>query len=159
MQRFLKHILLFLLITSCSKIEKPKKPDNLISKDKMVDIIVDINLINAAKGINKRVLEENQINPEAYILEKYNVDSIQFKASNNFYAYDIKAYEAIYKSAKEELEKRKAAWAVEGEALIRKEDSIRDAKRKKINPIKLDKNVLKDFNPENPLKTKDTSLR
>ncbi len=158
MQRILAHILLLLSIISCSDIDKPKKPDNLIPKDKMVEIIVDINLLNAAKGINKRVLEEHHINPEKYILEKYNVDSIQFKASNNYYAYDIKTYEAIYKSAKEALEKRKAAWAVEGEALIRKEDSIRDAKRKK-NPIKIDKNALKDFNPENPLKTNDSTLQ
>ena len=44
---------------SCNNIEKPKKPDNLISKDRMVDVITDISLMTAAKGMNKNLLEKN----------------------------------------------------------------------------------------------------
>lgn len=117
-------------MVSCNSLDKPKKPDNLIPKNKMVDIIVDISMLNAAKGSNKKVLEKNNINPEDYIYTKYNIDSLQFSESSNYYAYDVKTYEAIYLEAKKILEDRKRAWTTEEEAKRKKQDSLRKLSQK-----------------------------
>lgn len=135
-------------MVACNHVDKPKKPDNLISKSKMTKIIVDISLLNAARGIDKNLLEKNNIKPEAYIFEKYNIDSLQFSESSNYYAYDTKAYEEIYKEAKRILEERKTAWTAEEEAKRKKQDSVRKAKQdsrtlKKDSVLKANDNPLK----------------
>ena len=66
---------------------RPEKPENLISKDKMAEILYDMFIINSAKGVNRKILRNNGIDPEAYILSKYEIDSIHFAQSNAYYAY------------------------------------------------------------------------
>ena len=94
------------LLGACknNKIERPEKPENLISKDQMVDIIYDMSLISAAKGVNKKIIENRGINPEQYIYEKHEIDSLQFALSNEYYAYDIKTYQELYDRVKQKLE-------------------------------------------------------
>ena len=41
----------------CGHSDRPSKPDNLILNEKMSDIIYDEFLLNADKGINKRIVE------------------------------------------------------------------------------------------------------
>ncbi len=134
---------------SCNNIEKPKKPDNLISRERMVDVITDISLMTAAKGLNKDVLEKNAINPQNYIYEKYNIDSVQFAESNNYYAYDVKEYEEIYVEVKERLEKRKAEYKLLQEEDKKVKDSIKKIKKKERDSIKkLNINKNREFKPE-----------
>ena len=76
--------LLSLILLGCYGIEKPKKPDNLIPEDKMVDVLVEIAIVSAGKGINKRTLENKGITPVAFIYKKHNIDSLQFVNSNNY---------------------------------------------------------------------------
>lgn len=145
MTRFLVYIVVLLFVVSCNDgVTKPKKPDNLIPKSTMVDIIVDINLMNAAKGVNKRLLEEKVVNPEAYIYKKYNIDSLQFSKSSDYYAYDIKTYEAIYQQAKERLEAKKMAWEADEKARREEADSLRQAKRREKKPTRTRGNIPKD---------------
>lgn len=96
-------VILALLMVSCHSLDKPKKPKNLISKEKMANILEDVYILNAAKGTNRSILEENGINPENYILEKYDVDSLQFSKSNDYYAFDVKSYEEIVTTVKDRL--------------------------------------------------------
>jgi len=108
MQRIITYIFLILVVVvACNDINRPKKPDNLISKNKMVGIITDISLINAAKGTNKKLIEGNNINPENYVFQKYDIDSLQFAESNHYYAYDVKEYEDIYLKVKQGLQDKK----------------------------------------------------
>ena len=102
-------LLLILLIFNCSNnlIKKVNEPKNLISKSKMVDIIYDMTLISVAKGVNKSVLEKNGIIPENYIFSKYNIDSLIFAQSNEYYSYDLEIYQSIYKDVKIKLENNK----------------------------------------------------
>lgn len=146
MNRLISVILVILIMLSCNDIQKPRKPNNLISKDKMVDILADISLLNAAKGINKTLLEEKDINPQNYIYNKYNIDSIQFSESNNYYAYDVKKYEEIYLKVKERLESKKEEIKRLQEIEKKEKDSIREAKKKKRDSIKnLNLNKPRDF--------------
>lgn len=135
--------IILLLIFGCNNsIEKPKKPDNLISEVVMIDIMYDAFLLNSAKGVNKTMLENNGIFPENYIFEKYNIDSTQFANSNNYYAYDTKTYESILKRIREKIEadkkKYEAVEVLEEVERKRKADSIKEVrKREKDSVVKL----------------------
>ncbi|QFZ54010.1 DUF4296 domain-containing protein [Oceanihabitans sp. IOP_32] len=105
----------FVILTSffsCFNYDKPAKPENLISKDKMVDIILDIRLLSSATGSNKTILEKNNLEAENYVYNKHGVDSLQFALSNNYYAYFIDDYKAIYEKAQDSLERLKKQFDV-----------------------------------------------
>lgn len=101
----MKKLLVFGLITlffSCnSSVEKPK---NLIGKDKMIDILYDISLLEAIKsqningGITSKAASE-------YIYKKYKIDSMQFVNSNKYYASNIEEYKKMFEEVKERLTK------------------------------------------------------
>lgn len=102
-------ILLFIfgLCFACNKIEKPEKPEDLIDKNKMVDILFDVFVFNAAKGTDKSILEDNNVTPNIYIYKKYQIDSLQFVKSNEFYAYDIKTYEEMISKVEAKITAKK----------------------------------------------------
>lgn len=93
--KYLSTILILCMIVGCAKNNRPKKPSNLISKDQMVDVLYDVYILNAAKGTHKNILEEDGIYPQKYLFTKYNIDSLQFAKSNDYYSYDVNAYEEI----------------------------------------------------------------
>jgi hypothetical protein len=105
----LQRIIILCLVFSCNNTlnQNNKPPENLISKEKMVDIIYDMTLINVAKGVNKSILENNGIIPEQYLFNKHSIDSILFAKSNEYYSYDLKTYQTIYDNVKIKLEKNK----------------------------------------------------
>ena len=105
--RYFTIILIGLIVWSCGNSDRPEKPDNLISKDKMSDIIYDVFLLNAAKGINKQILERNGVDPQEHIYKKHKIDSLQFAKSNDYYAYDTKTYEGIMQKVKQKIEGEK----------------------------------------------------
>ena len=162
----LKYILLILIVISCKNntIDKPKKPDNLISKEKMVAIIYDISLINSAKGVNKKLIENKGIVPEDYIYKRHDIDSLQFALSNEYYSYSLETYENIYNSVKIKLEEDKKHFNTVIEAEKKVQDSIRKNSREKTDSLStreklnLKKRPIKrkSLKP-NPLKKADTS--
>lgn len=117
------------LCTACNRIEKPKKPENLIAKDKMVDILFDVFVFNAAKGTDKRILEKNNVTPDVYIYEKYQIDSLQFVKSNEYYAYDIKDYEEMINKVEAKIEAKKIFYQKEI-------DLEEERRRKRLDSIK-----------------------
>lgn len=135
---FIICIVVFLL--GCNNSDKPSKPDGLISKEKMSDILYDVFLLNAAKGINKKVLEINGVSPQDYVYKKHNIDSLQFALSNNYYAYDAKTYEVIMAKVKDRIE----AERIIVDALIEKEKKVRDSLDRKVKDSlsKVKKNLL-----------------
>ncbi len=117
------------ILGSCDKTERPKKPENLIAKDKMVNILFDVFVFNAAKGTERRSLDKHHVTPDVYIYEKYQIDSLQFVKSNEYYAYDVKAYEDIINEVEARLIAKKAVY----EAEIEKEE---DRRRERLDSIK-----------------------
>lgn len=132
-------IYISLLLMSCYNVNKPKKPENLIPKDRMVEIIIDMALFSSVKGLNKYELQQYGVMPVDYIYKKHHIDSLQFALSNEYYAYDIDEYESIYERVHDSLqalkEKYKLLETEEMEAK-RKEDSIRRSNLKKSSTIK-----------------------
>ncbi len=92
-----KTLLILIIFCSCGFVnDENLVPDNLIAEEKMVDILYDMSLISVSKGINKRILENNGMKPKKYILKKYNIDSLQFVLSNEYYSKDLERYLKIY---------------------------------------------------------------
>ncbi|AYN69407.1 DUF4296 domain-containing protein [Euzebyella marina] len=80
-------------------------PENLIGKDKMVLILKDVAIINAAKTTNVSVLRENNVDIMEYIYAKYDVDSLQFVESDKYYASLPAEYKTMYLNVEALLEK------------------------------------------------------
>ena len=118
-----------LTLMACNSIEKPKEPENLISKDKMVDILYDVFVINTAKGTSKSVLEDNGIYPEDYVFKKHEIDSLQFALSNAYYGFYLEEYESILARVEERFDTDKDRFQAkidkESEDKQRKKDSIK----------------------------------
>jgi hypothetical protein len=138
----LQRIIILCLVFSCNNTlnQNNKPPENLISKEKMVDIIYDMTLINVAKGVNKSILENNGIIPEQYLFNKHSIDSMLFAKSNEYYSYDLKTYQTIYDNVKIKLEKNKKIIIDSIEILkqISGEMSIKLIKESKKNKILID---------------------
>lgn len=105
MKKLLSIILLFLLSISCNS-NAVKKPENLIEREKMVDIIFDLSILEAAKSQKPIVLEQYQIQSNAYVYKKYQIDSLQFANSVKYYASDFENYHSIYDSVNKRIERK-----------------------------------------------------
>jgi hypothetical protein len=94
---------IFCVFLSCSEklIEKPK---DVIPKDKMVNILYDLAILNAAMNTNSRVMDEHNIKTMQYVYAKYGIDSIQFARSDVYYASLPATYEAMYSEIVTRLE-------------------------------------------------------
>ncbi|AWI24820.1 DUF4296 domain-containing protein [Flavobacterium pallidum] len=95
-----------LLLAGCSD-KSAEKPDNLIPKDKMVDIIYDLSLLEAIRLSEPTSIAKRKINPSTYIYKKYKVDSLQFAKSDRYYANDIDGYAKMYEKVEKRLDQDK----------------------------------------------------
>ncbi|WP_299120457.1 DUF4296 domain-containing protein [uncultured Winogradskyella sp.] len=133
-------LILFGLVIACDGSEQIKKPDNLISKKKMSNILYDLYIINAAKGVNRKLLEKNGFVPETYLLTKYDIDSIQFASSNSYYAFNTEVYQDIVEEVKARLEKEKETYEEirkkETDSVKAQRDSIMEIGKKKKDSTK-----------------------
>ena len=90
------------LIYSCQKSNDIK----IISQDKMVKMLLDLSII---KSINNLNYEKNQliISPEDFfILQKYNVDSLNWELNKKYYSKRPKLLALIYGRVQHSLEKK-----------------------------------------------------
>ncbi len=131
MIRTIKYTIWCLMLLACQSIDKAPEPKVLIGEDLMVEILTDIAFVKAAKSSNRKVFEQKKINPEIYILNKYNIDSIVFSENNIWYADQLEKYEEIFKRVKDNLEKSRDAFEKlkkEEDSIKKVEDSIRKSK-------------------------------
>ena len=104
MKNFVFIILVLFLSVSCKK-ELVKKPAKLIEKEKMMNIIYDLTLLEAIKYQQPLSLDSVESNPKKFIFKKYKVDSLQFAKSNIYYASDYDGYKEMYDVINARLEK------------------------------------------------------
>ena len=120
-------------LTSCSE-KLLEKPQNLIARDKMVEVLKDLAKVNAAKTTNAAILRDNNIDPMAYIFVKHGIDSIQFVESDKYYASLPIEYERIYREVESILEKEQAifneAKAVEDSLRLQKKEQKQERLKK-----------------------------
>ena len=119
-------ILIFLIsLVSCQDVKRMEKPENLIPKDKMADVLLEMSLVQGAKSANRRSFEETGLQPEKYIWEHFGIYSLQFVESNNYYAENYDEYQDIYQEVQQRLEVLQAKYDTLREIEQRKQDSIR----------------------------------
>ena len=131
----MKKIVFYLIVVlsifaSCQK-EVVKTPKNLIEKDKMVNIMYDLSILEAIKIQNPSSLDTFKINSSKYIYKKHKIDSAQFAQNNIYYAADYKEYKKMYEQVKSRLDKNVAA----AEILIKnkkKKDLLLEKAKKKL---------------------------
>lgn len=125
-------MVLFLSV-SCKK-ELVKQPAKLIEKEKMIDIMYDLSLLDAMKYQNPISLDSVETDPVKFILRKFKVDSLQFAQSNMYYATDYEAYKEMF----DEVSKRLAVNQRATDSIMKIEDkkAAKDKKKKEKDSIK-----------------------
>jgi hypothetical protein len=99
-------LLLLALFFSCAE-KLIDQPAGLIPKEKMILILNDLAIANAAKLTNPQILRNHNIDPTAYIFEKYDIDSLKFVESDRYYASIPEEHEEIYIAVDAKLEAEK----------------------------------------------------
>lgn len=112
--RLIISILSFMVVFGCTqKVETVViPPENLIPKDQMVDIVVDLLLYDAILVKKQRKNEKDQDYTKYYlhnsIMEKYNITRESFETSFDYYAHNLKVMDEIYAEAITKLSKMQA---------------------------------------------------
>lgn len=175
MKKIIPFLSILIILVSCEKVAI-KKPNHLIEKDQMVNIMYDLFIVQAIQIQNPSSLIMNNITPSKYIFSKYKIDSLQFAQSNIYYASDFKQYKIMFdeissrlktdKSLLERLvanKKKKEVLLIKSkqkQKLKKATDSIKKSKRviklkkesdslKKINLVKV-RDSLKKANHKKP---------
>ena len=104
MKKVLGIVCCVFFLVSCNDGSVPK-PENLIAKDKMIDILYDISLLEAIKTQNVNGGISSKVSNE-YIYKKYKIDSAQYVKSNKYYASDLEGYKSMFEAVKEKLNKK-----------------------------------------------------
>ncbi len=112
-------ILFFLFLMGCQDVHHPEKPKNLISKEKMIDVLSEAYLANAARSVNNRKILENGLKLDSLIYAKYNIDSLQFAKSNAYYSDNMNMYNDIFQKVEERFN-----------GMLKKRDSLEMVKKK-----------------------------
>jgi hypothetical protein len=101
-------ILVLFLSVSCKK-DLVKQPKKLIEKEKMIDIMYDLSLLEAMKYQSPLLVDSIDTNPVKFILKKYKVDSLQFAQNNIYYASDYEGYKDMFDEISKRLAKNQRA--------------------------------------------------
>ncbi|MGB5459162.1 MAG: DUF4296 domain-containing protein [Eudoraea sp.] len=102
MMRKIFFLITFIILFSCGE-EVIDKPVNLISKEKMIDILYDLAIIDAAKSTGPHAMENKNFVPMEFIYNKYEIDSMQFVSSDLYYASKPLEYEDIYEKLEDRI--------------------------------------------------------
>lgn len=136
--RIILTLIILVIVQSCKDFNN-KKPENLISEDKMVEILFDLEIINAARGDNKKIIEEKISNINNYLQNKYKIGIDQFENSISYYSSDILKYSSIIQEVEQKLDSTKKLIQKKINAKRNRQDSL-------INISKSDTGDLKKNN-------------
>lgn len=128
--RNILYIVIFVLVASCTSNTIFKKPDDLISKEKMVDLLTDMYLSTAAKQV-KNTNGNKNIDYLFLVFEKHGIDTARFSRSNYYYTTIIDEYESIY----QQVEKRIKNYESDFKGIKRVKDSIKKDSIKRVKFI------------------------
>ena len=88
-------LIIVICLSSCQDIPSVQKPDNFIDEITMESIIHESVLISSARGYNIAQLKLVGIQPETYIYEKFEIDSLTYAQNLAYYTADIDMYKAM----------------------------------------------------------------
>ncbi|OAB31267.1 protein of unknown function [Flavobacterium fryxellicola] len=106
MKKTITFLVVLILLVSCKE-EVIQKPERLVEKDVMVNVMVDLSILEAIKYQNPASLDTFKINPRDFIYKKYKIDSLQFAKSNVYYASDYEDYKLMFEQIVQRLDAKK----------------------------------------------------
>ena len=143
--RYVTFILGLGLLLGCQNVEKPERPENLIPEELMADILAEAYIGNAARSTNNRILKSRGVMLDSILYKKFTIDSLQFAASNAFYASDLNGYARLLKKVEERLlaqkvivdtlYKQEVAESKRKKDSIKRHDSLQRADSLRIKPF------------------------
>lgn len=107
MKKIIPFLVLLMIFASCKK-EVVKKPNRLIERDKMINVMYDLSIVQAIQIQDPNSLVKYNIIPNKYIFKKYKIDSLQFAQSNIYYAADFKGYKIMFDEISSRLNSNKS---------------------------------------------------
>lgn len=138
--RILGLVLVLVLLAGCKeKLIEP--PADLIPQDRMTEMLYDLAVLNGIKSTNQSLLKNYEIETMPYLYEKYEVDSVQFVLSDQYYASMPQVYQSIYQEVQQRLEDQvkliDAARKQRNDSIKRITTRRRDSiNRDSVNPVK-----------------------
>lgn len=102
--KYLAILTLVFGLYGCQNVKYPKKPDNLIDHEKMVDILTEAYLINAARSVGNKTIVAQGVQMDSIFYARFGVDSLQFAHSNAYYAADVNKYISLFQEVEERLQ-------------------------------------------------------
>ncbi|MCF8301955.1 MAG: DUF4296 domain-containing protein [Bacteroidales bacterium] len=114
MNKLLFILIIGFAIAGCSNENKEgfqSAPPGIISRDSMVDVLVDIQLVESALKVKHRRVDQAQYYARIYydsIFKKHHITYPKFDSSLKYYQqHELKELEAIYEDVIERLNKMK----------------------------------------------------
>lgn len=124
-----------------------EKPKDLIPKEKMVDILHDLSLLNATRSTLGARMDQTGVEVMEFIYDRYDIDSLQFVKSDLYYASRPMEYQALYTEVDARLDARSKALEA---AEKKRNDSIRAASDRRQDSIAKSK-VPDSLRPVDPI--------
>lgn len=144
MKNFIVIISILFLSVSCKK-EVVKQPAKLIEKEKMIDIMYDLSLLEAMRYQKPLSLDSIDADASKFILRKYKVDSLQFAQNNIYYASDYENYKDMF----DEVNKRISVNQRASDSLAKIDEKKAAKKEKQKAAVKeISKDSVKKINPK-----------
>lgn len=130
---------MIVLMLSCESKTKMDKPENLLTKKQMIELLTDMHLANSTSGVNN-IHEEKNKNYMSLVYEKYKVDSVQFAESNMYYAANVEEYEDIFLKVEKRIKVIQKKYQTELDSILENAEELREGATPKENIRKLDDN-------------------
>ena len=116
-----KRIVFFLILLAflgCDSKVNYEKPENLIPKKQMTDLLYEMHLAIGTSNVQNVKYEKNR-NYMSLVYEKFGIDSVRFATSNIYYTSNIDEYEEIFEAVQERLKKLQDSLVQEADSLVR----------------------------------------
>jgi hypothetical protein len=94
---------------SCSNVQEREEPDNLLSKDKMIEIYTDMIFLDAAQRSSPDDFKTYELKPSEHIYNKYKIDSTTLSENITYYNLDFETNTDIYEKVKQNITERSEA--------------------------------------------------
>lgn len=110
MKFVLNIVLIAMVFAGCQDVKYPEPPENLLPKEKFVQILADAYVANASRSrsVNNRILRTKGIQLDSLLYNKHQVDSLSFAESNAYYASNLDVYTQIILDVEKLLTEKKA---------------------------------------------------
>ena len=93
-----KIYLILIVFFSCTN--EVNIPDDIMSKDEMIEFLFDVNLINTSRGFTNISKNNYFLIRDTMLFKKHEIDCLKFVKSNDFYSRNPRLYIKIYEGIK-----------------------------------------------------------